>query len=73
VRQVNIVGGGHFPPFPPDEPDPFIETVRWFDEHLSAGAAVQQTGSTPSPQCSLCGATGASVGVKRAAPLDDDG
>jgi hypothetical protein len=39
VRQVNIVGGGHFPPFPPDEPDPFFETVRCFDEHLGAGAA----------------------------------
>jgi dipeptidyl aminopeptidase/acylaminoacyl peptidase len=41
VRQVNILGGGHFPPFPPDEPNPFVETVRWFDEHLGAGADVQ--------------------------------
>jgi hypothetical protein len=41
VRQVNILDGGHFPPFPPAEPDPFIETVRWFDEHLDAGATAQ--------------------------------
>jgi acetyl esterase/lipase len=51
VRQVNILGGGHFPPFPPDEPDPFIETVRWFDEHLRAVAGPRQTGSNQSPLC----------------------
>jgi hypothetical protein len=59
VRQVDIRGAGHSPPFPPDEPNPFIETVRWFDEHLRAGADVQQTGSTLSALCSLCGVTGA--------------
>jgi acetyl esterase/lipase len=67
VRQVNILGGGHFPPFPPDEPDPFIETVRWFDEHLGAGAALQQTGSTQSPLCSLCDPTGAKMALEREA------
>lgn len=31
---VRIKGGGHFPPFPKGEPDPFRQTVRWFDKHL---------------------------------------
>jgi acetyl esterase/lipase len=40
VREVHISEGGHFPPFPSGEPDPFFETVRWFDEHLRARANV---------------------------------
>jgi acetyl esterase/lipase len=39
VREVNIREGGHFPPFPLNQPDPFLEAVRWFDEHLRARAS----------------------------------
>jgi acetyl esterase/lipase len=39
VREIHIREGGHFPPFPADEPDPFHETVRWFDENLRVHAA----------------------------------
>jgi acetyl esterase/lipase len=43
VRRIDITGGGHFPTFPASGPDPFHETVKWFDEHLlkpARGAAV---------------------------------
>jgi acetyl esterase/lipase len=42
VRELNLLGGGHFPPFPSNEPDPFVETVGWFDAHLGADAADQR-------------------------------
>lgn len=34
VSALAIKGGAHFPPFPASEPDPFKETVAWFDKHL---------------------------------------
>jgi acetyl esterase/lipase len=34
VSLIPIRSGGHFPPFPPNEPDPYSESVKWFDEHL---------------------------------------
>jgi acetyl esterase/lipase len=34
VSLVPIRSGGHFPPFPANEPDPYRESVKWFDEHL---------------------------------------
>lgn len=58
VRQVNIRGGGHFPPFPTDEPNPFLETVRWFDEHLGAARRSGRHGAPSSSLCSLCDRTG---------------
>jgi acetyl esterase/lipase len=41
VSVLRIKGGAHFPPFPVNEPDPFQETVRWFDKHLLSQGAVQ--------------------------------
>lgn len=34
VSLVPIRSGGHFPPFPASEPDPYRESVKWFDKHL---------------------------------------
>jgi acetyl esterase/lipase len=34
VSEIVIKGGGHFPPYPPTEPDPFRQTVKWFDKYL---------------------------------------
>jgi fermentation-respiration switch protein FrsA (DUF1100 family) len=36
VTEIVIKGGGHFPPYPATEPDPFRETVKWFDKYLAS-------------------------------------
>jgi acetyl esterase/lipase len=41
VSVLSIKGGGHFPPFPASEPDPFQETVKWFDKYLLEQAAIR--------------------------------
>jgi acetyl esterase/lipase len=74
VRRIDMSGGGHFPPYPPNGPDPFLETVKWFDEHLLPHASALTLGAVRAGQngmeLSVQGPPGLRVEIERSSDLD---
>jgi acetyl esterase/lipase len=74
VRRIDLSGGGHFPPYPPHAPDPFLETVKWFDEHLLPHASALTLGAVRVGQngmeLSIQGPPGLRVEIERSSDLD---